>query len=158
MYAVARILLGNEEDAIDATQACMLTLWEKVADGLDIESPTAYCLQTVKNYCLSAMRKVHETVSMDSVAEPAYTDTRLEDNSNRNMIIEALNSLPELERNVAHLSIIGEYSNNEIAESLGISQGNVRVILHRGRTKLRNLFNRKDNIIIYAKRSAENRD
>lgn len=140
MYAVARILLGNEEDAADATQACMLAVWEKVADGFDIDTPMAYCLRTVRNHCLRLIQQRHEAVSIESMAEPSYSDTTFEDSEWSARLKDAMAGFPEQERSVVSLSIIGEYSNVEIAESLGITPGNVRVILHRGRTRLRNLF------------------
>ena len=55
---------------------------------------------------------------------------------------KAMNRLPADQRNVFKLSAFGGLSNVEIADMLGITQGNVRVLLSRARNKIKELFSK----------------
>ncbi|WP_109118337.1 RNA polymerase sigma factor [Azospirillum sp. TSO22-1] len=52
-------------------------------------------------------------------------------------IAEHLTALPDRQREVLTLHDIGGASHAEVAEALGISEGNARVLLHRARAALR---------------------
>jgi len=53
-----------------------------------------------------------------------------------------IDMLPENQRRVVMLSGIAGLSNSEIKKATGLSDDNVRVLLSRGRKKLRELFSR----------------
>jgi RNA polymerase sigma-70 factor, ECF subfamily len=55
----------------------------------------------------------------------------------RGIILAALDELPPAQRMVITLREIGGWSSEEVAEALGISSGNERVLLHRARTQVR---------------------
>jgi RNA polymerase sigma-70 factor (ECF subfamily) len=55
----------------------------------------------------------------------------------RVMLLTALAALPERQRQVVVLRDLEGLSTPEVAEVLGLSEGNVRVLLHRGRMRLR---------------------
>lgn len=55
----------------------------------------------------------------------------------RRVLTEALRTLPERQAHVVALRDIHGLDSNEVAELLGLSTGNVRVILHRARATLR---------------------
>jgi RNA polymerase sigma-70 factor, ECF subfamily len=55
----------------------------------------------------------------------------------RGVILAALEELPPAQRMVIALREIGGWSSEEVAEALGISHGNERVLLHRARTQVR---------------------
>jgi RNA polymerase sigma-70 factor (ECF subfamily) len=55
----------------------------------------------------------------------------------RGIILAALDELPPAQRMVVTLREIGGWSSEEVAEALGISHGNERVLLHRARTQVR---------------------
>jgi RNA polymerase sigma-70 factor (ECF subfamily) len=52
-------------------------------------------------------------------------------------VARCLERLPERERSVLVMSFYDDRPSDDVAESLGLSPGNVRVIRHRGITKLR---------------------
>ncbi len=58
----------------------------------------------------------------------------------RAMLLAALVTLPERQRQVVVLRDLEGLSTPEIAEVLGLADGNVRVLLHRGRMRLRQLL------------------
>jgi RNA polymerase sigma-70 factor, ECF subfamily len=55
----------------------------------------------------------------------------------REVIVAALKDLPPAQRTVVTLREIGGWSAEDVAEALGISPGNQRVLLHRARTGMR---------------------
>ena len=55
----------------------------------------------------------------------------------RDEVAVLLEKLPDIQRKAIVLRFIGEFSDNEIAKKLGTTAGNVRVIIHRGLTKIR---------------------
>jgi RNA polymerase sigma-70 factor (ECF subfamily) len=55
----------------------------------------------------------------------------------REQIAEALQTLPESQRVVVTLRDVAGWDAEEVCEALGLSEGNQRVLLHRGRAKLR---------------------
>jgi RNA polymerase sigma-70 factor (ECF subfamily) len=55
----------------------------------------------------------------------------------RKQIAEELERLPESQRVVVSLRDVAGWGANEVCDALGVSEGNQRVLLHRGRAKLR---------------------
>jgi RNA polymerase sigma-70 factor, ECF subfamily len=58
------------------------------------------------------------------------------------MILAALEILPPAQREVVTLRDINGWSSDEVCEALGISSANQRVLLHRGRSKIRSAIER----------------
>jgi RNA polymerase sigma-70 factor (ECF subfamily) len=67
-------------------------------------------------------------------------DERLLAKEMRHRIAGALETLPESQRIVVTLRDIAGWDSEEVCEVLGLSEGNQRVLLHRGRAKLRAAF------------------
>jgi RNA polymerase sigma-70 factor (ECF subfamily) len=55
---------------------------------------------------------------------------------------KALDALPEVQRAVVTLRDVDEWSSEEVCNALGVSESNQRVLLHRGRQKLRAVLER----------------
>ena len=52
-------------------------------------------------------------------------------------LVAALDALPEVQRAVVTLRDVEEWSSEEVCNALGVSESNQRVLLHRGRQRLR---------------------
>jgi RNA polymerase sigma-70 factor (ECF subfamily) len=70
--------------------------------------------------------------SLDTIPEH-----RLLTREARGQIAEALETLPDNQRIVVTLRDVAGWDADEVCEALGVSEGNQRVLLHRGRAKLR---------------------
>jgi RNA polymerase sigma-70 factor (ECF subfamily) len=70
--------------------------------------------------------------SLDTVPEE-----RLLAREARGRIAEALETLPGSQRAVVTLRDVAGWDSDEVCDALGLSEGNQRVLLHRGRAKLR---------------------
>lgn len=149
LYAYAYTLLHDEDEASDCVQEAYVKLWEFRRRLSEIENPEAYCITVARRQALDRLRRKRlvsdesadertDIVSAD--ATPAeLTEIRDEMSFAKAMLCK----LPERQRNVVELSGIAGLSNSEIAEATGLSDDNVRVLLSRGRSRLRQLFNKR---------------
>lgn len=104
-----------------------------------------YCLSAVRNTCLNIIRDRKYYFEIDEVANIASdenTSTILEYKNLSDCIAKAMECLPVDQKRVFQLSAFGGFSNAEIADLLGITQGNVRVILSRARNKIKVLISK----------------
>ena len=77
----------------------------------------------------------------DDVMPKAYSpDAVILGNEAREYIMQALETLPPAQRSVVELRDIAGVEVAEIAKLLELSDGNVRVLLHRGRSKIRGVL------------------
>jgi len=67
----------------------------------------------------------------------AQPETALLAGELRGRLAEVIDTLPEQQRTVILLRDVGGLDGPEVAEALGISEGNQRVILHRARSRVR---------------------
>jgi len=71
---------------------------------------------------------------------PEESDDRLEAATWLPILKSALDDLPSRQRQVVMLRDVEGLSNDEVCGVLGISGGNQRILLHRGRTRLREIL------------------
>lgn len=75
--------------------------------------------------------------ALDTVPEQRLLATEA-----RGRIAEALETLPDSQRVVVTLRDIAGWESDEVCDALGLTEGNQRVLLHRGRAKLRAAYER----------------
>jgi RNA polymerase sigma-70 factor, ECF subfamily len=133
--------LRNEAAAADLMQDVLMMLLQKLRDGAvrEPERVASFVLgaarQTVIDWRRSGRRRVRilEAFPVDLVPEheePAEPlDTR--------RLGGCLAALPERERAVLVMTFYDDRSADAVADELGLSAGNVRVIRHRGLERLR---------------------
>ena len=76
----------------------------------------------------------------EATPEPWGPEGRLLTEELREMLLAALETLPARQRQVVVLRDLEGLSTPEVAAVLDLSEGNVRVLLHRGRMRLRELL------------------
>jgi RNA polymerase sigma factor, sigma-70 family len=145
MYRVAASVMRSDDEAADIVQDAMLRLFEKRNQLENIVDIQSYCINVVRNACLNKLRGKKQHLSTDEVtdidsAEDVHTE--LEWRDFYGIVSKAMTRLPVDQRNVFRMSVYGGFSNIEIAELLGITQGNVRVLLSRARIKIRKLLSK----------------
>jgi RNA polymerase sigma factor (sigma-70 family) len=95
------------------------------------------------HYWRDASRKPG-TVSLDSLPELRTRDASVEDSAERlaaaRSLIHQLSELPEREQELIALRYGADLPTQDIARIMGLTDGNVRVMLHRTLDKLRNLL------------------
>jgi len=149
-YRVARRLLGNEADALDAVQEGFIKVLSHLDGFARRSSFKTWLLRVVSNAALDLgrQRARRETLSLNATAHPE-TDvlaeeplaTRLAEQSDlRRLLDQALAQLPEAQRRTFVLHVDAELSYREVAEVLGISIGTVMSRLFYARQKLKGLL------------------
>jgi len=146
LYRYAFRYLGNQEDSKDAVQDVFVKLWNMRFELVTINSIEAFSIRVMRNYCLDKI-KMNKTVSLDVQeyfsnrpgTEPT-PDRHLEIKNSVEIVRNAITEMQEPQRSVIRMRDLEGYTNEEIAEALGIADGTVRVILSRGRFKIRQIL------------------
>lgn len=150
VYALARRLLGDPSDAADATQEVYLRVVRTVLGFRGESSFGTWLHRVTVNVCLTALRSRGdvrargqsagvEEISVE-LADPAPDPaTRAETAELAARAALALSQLAEDAREVVVLRDVQGLSTKETARVLGISEGAVKVRLHRAHARLREL-------------------
>lgn len=154
LLGLARRLMRNEEDARECLQEAFLSAFRAI-DGFEGHSKLGTWLhRIVVNACLMRMRsqtrKPEELVDPQQPRFDEYgfrvgptelppdgVDRLFERAEVRDGVRRAIDRLPETHRTVLILRDIEQLSTAEVAESIGITPGAVKVRLHRARLALR---------------------
>jgi len=157
MRAVARRILGGDALADDCVQEAFLKAFRKI-DGFEGRSSLKTWLHRITvNEALMKLRVLKrlneqpidllmpefDTNACRIEAPWPYLATAediLERESTRALVTSKIGELPESYRIVLVLRDIEELDTAEVAEMLGITQGNVKVRLHRARSALKKLL------------------
>lgn len=136
-----RITLSREE-AEDIVQDTLLKIWEKRADWPRIESLEAFCMTMCRNLALDRSTAArHSNVQLNEQTDsPPLLSTPFEELDSKQRlqtVHELLDGLPELWRSIMLLRDVEGKSYGEIAATLEITESQVKVYLHRARTRLR---------------------
>ena len=161
VYALARRMLRQEQDAEDVTQQTFLSALENLKGFRGEASFSTWLLHIATHAALKVIRKREglETVSLEestespeeggSVPHPEYiADWRqspeelVQKNETQRLLDEALAQLDEKHRLVFLLRDVEGMSIKETAESLWLSEANVKVRLLRARLQLRERLTR----------------
>lgn len=146
MYALCLTILKDEADTADCLQEVSTRLWENRRRLAESENPAGYCILAARRAAIdmlrSRSREVHDdplvlSGEADASPTPAGLATARDD---IDKVSNLLRRLPPRQREVVEMSGIAGLSNREIEEATGLSSDNVRVMLSRGRRKLKELF------------------
>jgi len=156
VYSLARRLLQNEQDAEDVTQQTFLSALEHLKDFREEASVGTWLMSIARHAALKIIRKRKglETVSLEEATEATENHEEIRHpeyiadwshspeelaarNETRRLLEEALTQLDEKHRLVFLLRDVEGLSVRETAETLGLSEANVKVRLLRARLQLR---------------------
>ena len=132
-------LTAQTEEAEDLVQETLLLLWNKRQALHSVSNAEAYAIATLRNVYCSALRRQNVPTSGLEEARHAEAPAAKEVADDLRLLID---SLPEPGRTVLILRELEETSYDDIAHTLGMTPGNVRVALCRARRKLRELWER----------------
>ncbi|WP_171209740.1 MULTISPECIES: RNA polymerase sigma factor [unclassified Ruegeria] len=150
-YSVAMRILGNRAEAEDVTQEAMMRLWQIAPDWVAGQAQVSTWLYRVTlNLCVDLRRRRRPT-TLEDAPEPedgaASVAEQMLDMARRDALQQALDQLPERQRQAVVLRHIEELSNPEIAEIMDISVEAVESLTARGKRSLTAILaGRKDEL------------
>lgn len=145
MYTTAFAILRDPDDASDAVQDTISSLWQKHTCMSVPNNVIAFCNQTIRNHCIDRIRndskRYFERIdSLYQIPNGSHADSEISLSSTSAFIMKCLTKLNKRHREVLTLSIFSQLSNEEISTATGESPENVRVILSRGRKTIKELL------------------
>ena len=143
VYSFAHYSLRAAEDAEDVTQEVFIKLWQHWRK-IDQNKLGAWLMRVAHNAVVDHVRKqkparenLDHFVDVDLTAGEQEIGTEIDQRTFRHGLANAIKALDEPFRSIMVMRDIQNLSYAEIQESLGISESQVKVYLHRGRRKLR---------------------
>lgn len=140
LVASVTAVCGSRRAAEDAVSEAFTKAYTRRRDLADVRSPSAWLYRVAVNEArMTWRRKLNERRwqrrQTASVIEPPDHDPELWD---------AVAALPLRQREVVALRYLASYTQEEIAQALGIAPGTVASTLHDARSALSRALNRTD--------------
>ncbi len=136
-------LKGDSDQAKDLTQEVFIQVWNNLSKFRQDAAPKTWIYRITVNACLNYLKreKLHSTKLGEALQNQETTEEIQGSESDpEKALYQAMEGLSEIDRLVTGL-LLEEVSQEEIASILGISDGNLRVKIHRIKLKLKKLIN-----------------
>lgn len=139
-YRLAWAILGNEEEAQDATQDALTTAWQRRGSLRDQDRLEAWLGRILINKCRDRLRSRgrgrNRVRSLELVVLPSVSDGS-QSTVDRDELDRALDSLSPDQRIVVVLRFWADLTVDAIADRLGVPSGTVKSRLHHSLNTLR---------------------
>ena len=144
---VFRICMGyvNDTDkAKDLAQETFIKIWQQLPKFRNESSIGTWIFRIASNTCLRQIQKDNKMPKSELPLE--VKDNILETNIEKNtqFLYQCISELQEVERIIISLEL-EDMNQKEIAQIVGLSEGNVRVKIHRIKEKLTQKFKKNGN-------------
>lgn len=142
LYRIAFRITEDIDIAQDLVQETYIKLWNNREKWATLKSTEAYAVVILKNTCMDHLKKEKRCykVALNNESEKVIDVDALEQKEDEYYIKSIVNSLPKQQQIAFWMKHWDGYSNEEIENALGVSAVNLRVILSRARTKVKNQF------------------
>ena len=144
LFATARRILSEEEDAEDAVQEVLLKLWYVRESLGNYDNVEAFVTTVTKKHCLDKLKVKKRNEGMTESLMAMHSESNpyeLTERKNTHEIIQRIiETLPPLQREIIRMKDMEEYEVDEIAEITGTKAEAVRMNLSRARKKVREEF------------------
>ena len=145
VYRFIRGNLKDEDRANDIVQDSYEKLWRHVAE-IDYPVVKSWLFTTAYHNMIDIIRKEKKTTTLEEshlqemIYESHYSDLN-------EILHEALERLPEQQKSAVLLRDYEGYSYKEIGEVMGLSEGQVKINIYRGRLSLKNYIGTIETVI-----------
>lgn len=146
---VYRFILHNirdEELARDIVQDSFEKMWMNVSN-ITAEKSKSYLYTTAYHTMLDKIRRGKKQGNWEEVNEREYSHTEGSYTGLKQILREALNKLPEIQRTVVILRDYEGYSYDEIGSITSLTESQVKVYIYRARLALKEFIGSVENII-----------
>ncbi len=136
VYGYARSIVRNDHDAEDVVQQVFTRMLTAIQKYEQRSVPfSAWLLRITHNAAIDHLRR-RAPICEDPEAMLADEPEHVESDHLRTVIRDALDQLPEVQREIVVLRHVAGLSPREIAERLGRSEDSIHGLHHRGRRAL----------------------
>lgn len=133
---------GDRDVANDLLQDTFIKVWENLEKFRNESAISTWIYRIAVNTCLSYLRSEKNKVK-DELSD-YILETRSEEVSEKEqqvaLLYKCISKLEEQDRMIITM-VLDEAEYNEIAEVFGISEGNLRVKIHRIKQRLTEIYN-----------------
>ena len=146
---VYRFILHNTKDkefAQDIVQDAFEKMWLNV-ENINAEKAKSYLYTTAYHTMLDKLRRAKKQGNWNEVSEEHYSHSQGHYSGLRQVLREALDRLPEIQRTVVMLRDYEGYSYEEIGEITGLNPSQVKVYIYRARLALKEYIGKPENVI-----------
>lgn len=147
IYRLSYYMLSDDQDAQDVVQETMMKYMEKAPTFDNAAQEKAWLLKVANNICIDMLRFRKRVRFMnqgdENILAQMAAKSEMDDSSEE--FIKLIFSLKEKLRNAVYLYYYEEYSTEEIASILKISNAAVRKRLERGRVLLKDKLQEEQN-------------
>lgn len=137
------MLKGDSDQAKDLTQEVFIQVWNNLGKFRQDASPKTWIYRITLNACLNYLKreKLHSAKLCEAIQnQEATEEITITESDPVKALYEAMAGLSEIDRLVTGL-LLEDVPQEEIASILGISDGNLRVKIHRIKLRLKKLIN-----------------
>lgn len=150
-YAIAFRYMKNEADTLDVLQESFVKMYTKLETFSYKSTFETWFFRIVINSCYDALRKTKSQFIKTEIAGEAEMLSDSENNQSSTeavvlkaeqsqIVLNALESLPQPQRDVLILREYNYFSYSEISQILQISEGTVKSRLNRAKLNLRDIL------------------
>lgn len=153
LYGYGLKLCSRTELVRDSIQSLFVTLWDRKEHLGEVRSVKAYLLASLRRKILKTLRQERKTSTLDLLQVGPVLDIQISieesiiqgelEEHQKQMLQEALENLPERQKEVLFLKYYNGMSYEEIEEILSINYQSIRNHIYRALEKLRTDFNNK---------------
>ncbi len=136
--------IKNEDHARDIVQDAFAKMWEKAKD-ISFSKSKSYLFTAAYHTMIDLIRKEKHKEDIDHYMEVASTGNAYSDL--KEILDEAVDKLPEVQRSVLLLRDYEGYSYQEIGDITGLNESQVKVYIYRARVFLKSYLVSIDNLI-----------
>lgn len=151
LYAIARRILGDDQEARDALQEGFLCLWDTVADyDPSRNNAFSWSVMIFRNKAIDRLRASRRRVRQNETAAESLLDLEspradrldlpLVRAGNAEMVRRAMRSLPDEQGKCIEWAFLRGLTHLQLSELLGAPLGTVKTNIRRGLLRLRDLL------------------
>lgn len=145
LQLTAEKLLHSEADAEDAVQEAIIDLWQRRNELEHVRDLRAYAMQSLKNRCISFLRKSRDIATdkielLDAVDDEAIREEVALTEERSARLDGMIAQLPERQREAVTMKYIEGVSHEEMQRRLGMTSTNVYATLSRAMNTLKSMI------------------
>lgn len=145
LQLTAEKLLRSEADAEDTVQETVIDLWQRRNELEHVRDLRAYAMQSLKNRCISFLRKSRDIATdrielFDAVDDDAIREEVALTEERAARLDTMMAQLPERQREAVTMRYIEGVSHEEMQRRLGMSSTNVYATLSRAMSTLKSMI------------------